>query len=268
MDLYSGNKSDIKKIKCDLFEIIGKTEEVESKVRFVSSDMGPDNQSLWNELGVTEDEPYFLNPVENSRKIYVFADVQHVFKNITQTFARHDGILIPEDIRLKHDLPTNKATINHVKDLFHFEEESIFKLTPKLKQFMFEANGFQKMRLKNSYYLMSWEVASALRLLASTDSSKDSFKTTAWFIKKVAYWHKIMTSRSFDLAFSECDPQKHTETMEFLEEIVAIFTELLKEGFKFILTSRFSTDAVENLFSVIRLSNCKPDAVQIKNILR
>lgn len=298
-DLTGANPIDVGKMKTAVFDVIHNTEKAGSKTRFISSDMGGDNQRLWKELGVGVDKPYFKNPVDKTRNIYVFADVQHVFKNITQAFIIKDKIIIPKDIQLKFSLPTNEASINHVKELFNIEEGAIFKLTPKLKHFMFHANNFQKMRVKNSYYLMSFEVASALKLLTEVDASKEAFKTTAWLIQQIAYWHKIMTSRTADLAISKFQPQKFEETWSFLEEMIVLFKgmryqkegtlsklpsqngaimstisllclskELFDEGFKFILSSRFSTDAVENLFSVVRLSNSKPDAVQFKNILR
>lgn len=77
-------------MKNHLFEIIKKSEE--AKIRFQSSDMGNDNVKLWNELKVTEEAPFYPNPTDKSRKIYVFADPQHVFKNSTQAFARYKKI--------------------------------------------------------------------------------------------------------------------------------------------------------------------------------
>jgi len=92
-----------------------------------------------------------------------------------------------------------------------------------------------------------------------------------------------MSNRNPALALSMLKPQKYSETIEFLNEIIDIFNQmeigtpsawkpiqtavlmsttsllqlskyLLNEiGFQFVLSARFTQDCIENLFSVIRM---------------
>lgn len=53
------------------------------EVDFILSDMGIHNIQLWTELGLSTSKSYFDHPLDSNRKIYVFADAQHLYKNIT-----------------------------------------------------------------------------------------------------------------------------------------------------------------------------------------
>lgn len=297
---FTKGSSDAGTMKANLFELIKKSEEAMIRIRFQSSDMGDDNIKLWKELGVTEDAPYYQNPIDRSRKIYVFADIQHAFKNLTQGLTRYDKLVFPKEMQSKYKLPTNEVKIAHIRELFEIDEDHTFRMTPKVRDFMFHQNGFQKMRVKNNTHLISHEVATALKFICTIDSKNTSFLTTAWFIEHFAYWYKVLTSRSVDLCLSYLDTHMFNKTTDFLKEMIYLFKkmryctkegkqmklrsqtgaimsttsyiclskELLDEGFRFVMGSRFSTDAVENIFSVIRMSNCKPDAVQFVHILR
>lgn len=85
---------------------------------------------------------------------------------------------------------------------------------------MFEPNNFQKMRVKNSFCIMSNEVSSALKYFASLEPNKSSYLTTAWLVEQLAKWHKIMTSRSPKLSLSYHDIDKYNETVTFLYEAI------------------------------------------------
>lgn len=91
---------------------------------------------------------------------------------------------------------------------------------------MFEPNNFQKMRVKNSSYIMSEEVASALKLVALKNTKKSTYLTTSWFIDQIAKWHKIMTSRSPKLSLSYHNIDKYKQTVLFLYEMIKLFEEM------------------------------------------
>lgn len=245
---------------------------------------------------------YFVHPFDKTKKIYVFADAQHVFKNLTQAFVRNGDIIIPEELKVKFNLPTNLAKISHLKEIFDIDDNQILKLTPKVKEYMFQPTNFQKMRVKNSYHILHPNVSSALRFLATHDKSKTNYNTTAWLIEMISYWHRILTSRSSKIALGFLNMEKFLQTENFLKDMMELFTNLkfgnentgkskkipsqrgaiistmsylnlsksllTNQNFKFVLGGRFSTDIVENNFSVVRLSAAKPDALQFRNITR
>uniref|UniRef100_A0A0K2TII2 Putative LOC100161707 [Acyrthosiphon pisum] n=1 Tax=Lepeophtheirus salmonis TaxID=72036 RepID=A0A0K2TII2_LEPSM len=50
--------------------------------------------------------------------------------------------------------------------------------------------------------------------------------------------------------------------------ILQLHKKLLNEGFSFILTARFTQDALENLFSLIRYKSPTPTSLEVQNNLR
>jgi len=152
------------------------------------------------------------------------------------------------------------------------------------------------MRVSKAAHVFSNDVSSSLQLLAHCNNKPEHF-TTAWFVKIVRKWFSLMTSRTCNLALGIKDENIYNDNMKFLNEVIDIFTQLqigigefkpvqrgiiisttsiinlteylIKErNFKFILTSRFTQDCVENLFSQIRRKNVIPDPLQFTNKLK
>lgn len=117
-------------------------------------------------------------------------------------------------------------------------------------------------------------------------------------LDQVEKWFYLMTSRHPSCALSKFNKCVYNETINFLQEIINIFTEikvgykkiwkpcqtgvlisthsilelqsdlLENKGYQFVLTSRFSQDCLENLFCVMRSKQIVPNAVQVKNNLK
>lgn len=204
--------------------------------------MGVENIQLWNELLITLTQNWFVHPLDSSRKIYVFADVQHVFNNITQAFLKHGAIKISKDYQLKYKLPSDTAQISHIKDIFKIDEQSIFKLTPRIEEFMFSPNNFQKMRVRNSYEIMHPDVASTLRFVADGDKTKENYKTTALVVEKVSYWQRTLTSRNQGLALSYLNKDSFDEAIMFLKDMSFFFNDI-----KFVKQNSLQKRIVEKL---------------------
>lgn len=150
--------------------------------------------------------------------------------------------------------------------------------------------------------LFNHSVSAALRLLVEQKKIDEKALTTAWFLDQVFKWFSLMTSRTPTLALSDLCPQKGKETEAFLEDFIELFRELQifdhsrpnaswkpvqagmiittttalnlrqlyirSKGLKFLMVSRFSQDALENLFSTIRVKNPVPRAREFKYTLR
>ena len=114
----------------------------------------------------------------------------------------------------------------------------------------------------------------------------------------MAKWFKLMSSRTLKLALSNHNSQKLKEAIDFLEEVMELIESLQvgekhiwkpwqtgilittksvielsrflleSQNFKFILTSRFMQDCIENLFSLLRAKHVIPNALQVKNDLK
>lgn len=209
-------------LKDIIFNIISKVEETGIEVDFITSDMGCNNKQLWNELGITADKNFFQHPLNPNRKIYVFADAQHLLKNLTQALVNHKTMSISETMKIQHNLPTTEINLKYIEELFVIEENNIFKLAPKLEQHMFHPTTKQKMRVKNSQRIMSNQVSSALRLLAENDNSMINAITTAWFIEQVYHWHDLITSTDRKMAFSLSDQSKYENETAFMKNCIEI----------------------------------------------
>lgn len=106
-----------------------------------------------------------------------------------------------------------------------------------------------------------------------------------------------MTSRHPVLALSKLKPEMYESSIQFLKGLIYIMMDielgykrtwkpsqkgsilatsildiqtiyLDDKGFNFILTSRFTEDCLENVFSIMRTKNIVPNALQVKNNLK
>lgn len=300
---FTGNSFNSKTLKDIVFQIISKTEDIGFHINFITSDMGPGNVGFWKLLGISTGrfskvKNYIIHPVDPNRHLYIIADPPHVFKNLKQALITNEVITVPNNLVLKYNLPTNKIELKHFYELINVQEESELVLTPKLQKNDIDCNNnFNKMRVSKATHVFSNEVSSSLKLLADC-YNKPEFLTTTWFVNIVRKWFSLMTSRSCVLALGIKDNDAYNENINFLYEIVNIFTQLEigKKGsfkpvqrgivisttsiinlteylinersFQFIFTSRFTQDCVENLFSQVRRKNVIPDPLQFVHNLK
>ncbi|CAL1677325.1 unnamed protein product [Lasius platythorax] len=153
------------------------------------------------------------------------------------------------------------------------------------------------MRVNTAKRVLSTNVSSALEFLAD-ENNTPHYLTTAWFIKVIAKWFKLMTSRYCSVALGKLHIEEFNESISFLHECIDLFTNLTvdneghfkpvqkgmiitttsileltnylleKRAFQFVFIGRMIQDCVENLFSVIRSKNPVPNALQFKNNLK
>lgn len=118
-----------------------------------------------------------------------------------------------------------------------------------------------------------------------------------WFIKTIAKWFTLMTSKHCSIALGKLYEENFIESMFFLHEFIEFFKNLtvgqkgqfkpMQKGiiitttsildvltnylleektFQFVFTGRMTQGCVENLFSVMRIKNLIPNALQLKII--
>lgn len=153
------------------------------------------------------------------------------------------------------------------------------------------------MKVSTSTNVISHSVSSALKFLADV-LNKPEYLTTAWFFDQIEKWFYLMTSRHPSCALSKYNTDVYNESIQFLNDFIYLFSNI-EVGYKklwkpsqsgvristqsmlevqsyllesknywFVLTSRFSQDCLENLFSVLRSKQIVPNAVQVKNNLK
>ena len=197
-------------------------------------------------------------------------------------------------------MPTNVDDANNLIQMLKLQDELVFTLIPHKKTedvILSKNRNFQKMKVNRAHKILNPEVSAALYFLADRHS-KPEYETTAWFVGNLAKWYRLMTSRNLQNAISKFSIEKYEETIYFLEEMVDLMGRirigeagifklrqkgfmlsitfalelgeylLNKEGLKFVLTSRFTQDVIDNFFSVIRSKYVTPNVLQFKYDLR
>lgn len=198
---------------------------------------------------------------------------------------------ISNQIQEKFGLATNVVSMEHLNFLVNYQEHHHLKLAPKLTRADLQPTHFDKMRVSLATRVLSHDVASALRFLAE-ETNKPELRTTAWFIDTIARWFDLMYSRNPIMALSKIKPEEYLKSISFLKDVMELFENIVcgekgtwkpiqsgirlsiksildiqdyllnEKGFKFLLTSRFSQDSLENLFSVIRSKPVIPNALK------
>ena len=225
---------------------------------------------------------YFLNPFDSSRKVYCFPDPTHVLKNIRNQFEKND-FLFPEQCLklLGEDLTENRASLDHIEKVQVSQQNQLAKFCPKLKPWHIHPSNKEKMRVACSYNVFSAEVHAALLTLVENQSLTSKATTTAAFIKLVCSWYSLMSNRHpyNGIRLISCEIRKSLQkTMEIFSQLrsvdckgsnlgwkhiqtgllistqsfLELSSELLQEGYNFVLSSRVTQDSLESYFSLIR----------------
>ena len=242
----------------------------------------------------------YPHPAFENEQLTFMPDVPHLLKNIRNHLTRGQVIYLPDYVVVDNNLASNSVSITFIKELLQHDSLHSLKIAPHLSEKALDPGHFDKMKVSLARNLLSRKTGAALRFLMQEGVIGHSASATAWFCDQIGLWYDLMTSRSTSMGLSLFDMQKHAEAVTFLESIIKLFTEVkigseakptwkpvqsgtilatktalqlqnclvLEKGYKFLLMSRFSQDALENLFSMVRFKNPIPTALEFKNALR
>lgn len=153
------------------------------------------------------------------------------------------------------------------------------------------------MKVSGALNFFSHSVSSRLRYLVENEGYDRKLLTTAWFIDLVDKWFNLMSSRHPSMALSKLHASSNKEAISHLKEVVWVFHDItigyragwkpvetgvilstttifdlqsdyLAKGHKYLLTSRFTQDCLENLFSSIRMKKPVPTAIEFRQTLK
>lgn len=94
---------DTKLTKAIIETAIQKLHTIGYEVAAVVTDMGGANRGLWGSMGVNENQPFFVNPCVENKKVYVFSDAPHLIKLFRNHFL-DTGILLNKKLLTKQPL--------------------------------------------------------------------------------------------------------------------------------------------------------------------
>ncbi|KAH8020082.1 hypothetical protein HPB51_024164 [Rhipicephalus microplus] len=248
-------------------------------VDHITCDGAPWNRKMWKLAGVSASSKKIngaiQHPVDEMRKLHFISDFPHLLKCLRngllqKGFATPDGLVSVHPVREAYLLDRSVRTL---------------KVMPNLTETHLEPNSFEKMRTPFAFQLFGPYVLRGLAFYKEDIERRcGSIEATQLFFSKIQRLITVMTSRfraealrpaSTDVAFlsnfldflndweSFSDNKRH-----FLSESTAIgfrvtianTLSLLKYltesvGFKYLMTSRLSTDPVEHFFGIVRQSS-------------
>lgn len=301
---FTGSSIDGTSLAKMVNEVITAASAIGLRVIAVTSDMGPSNQSMWKALHIysrkTSLSISINNPAEPDHRVYFLADVPHLLKNLRAAFLNHREIILPNDVCTSNNLSSSKVMLSHLEDLVNFTSsgESDFALAHKLTKDTISLQGhFSKMNVSTAVHLFSREVSASLKYLVMKHNRSRDYLTTAWFLDMIDRWFTLMSSRHPVSALSTYNSESYlnainhlqtvikvTQTMQIGERavwkpvqagivlsttsVLTIFSDLVPVQLDFLLTSRFSQDCVENLFSLVRSKSPVPTPREFKYALK
>ena len=266
-------------------------------VKCVTSDMGSNNRGMWGVIGVhsirNQVNCKISHPCKPEENIYFVADVPHLLKNIRNCLLSQN-INLPETTVSKMKLKSNMVSIKHVENLVEQQEKGGLVLVPDLTMKMLNPSTFEKMRVPVARNLFSCKVSSAMIFCVAVGLIPHEATATSWFIE-IGKWYDIMLSRQKSDALSSINADKLLHLKEILASfpslyfsgnriwkpiqagvllsttsVLQLFEELSSRGLiEYLLTSRLSTDCVENFFSQVRgTGDSHPTPVKLRHVIR
>lgn len=268
---------DGKKMRTLLLDAIQRIKLTGLKVLLFICDQGSNNRSMLRQMGVTADQPYFLD--RDGEKVFVLYDPPHLVKNTRNNFKSHGFIL-----------PGNKKIMwKYVQDLYQYDKDRKIRMVPKLSEKHINLPPFKAMSVKLATQVLSNSVAAGIYTLIDLgkwpDAEIDDAMATADFIYNMNGLFDVFNSRSLkDSAKLKQGITSTSTHFQYLEECMTWLPQLklldqpkkqqlpcilgwqhnikslkmlwdelrTNHDVSFLLTNRISQDKLENSFSQIR----------------
>lgn len=285
-----------------ILDITKKCHEIGLLVRCVGSDMGTNNQRFWNLLkikGKRSEEPVTSidHPCMKGEKLFLTPDAPHLLKNMRNPLTNGHDIKFSRKTVEKYNLPTDTVNVSYIRQMMEIDKQNRTgkRMAHNLTEKHINPSHKEKMRVNLAKQLFSKPVAAAIYLLVEQKRLPKDAITTAWFIDYIEKWYYFMTNRK--CKFSYRNPGKYKEAINFLKGFMVVIkgmkiqggqwkpvqrgmiiaTQTMLEltnhllrncGFTFFVPGRLTSDAIENLFSIIRSVRIKPTAAQFTPTLK
>lgn len=139
--------SDPEAVKKEFDETIVRNFRAGLKVKAILTDMGM--RGVWRAYGINvgphTNQNWVPHPCDPSDKLYILPDSTHVYKNIFSMMKNNRYVILHASTVQKFKLPGEKVDLEHLQQLATFQENSRWKLAPKLSRKLFDKNHFSQM---------------------------------------------------------------------------------------------------------------------------
>jgi len=276
---------------CDLKKLIDDSikfaESCGLYVVSMTSDMGSQNRKMWTREGVMVQREgsrknFFYS---NGHRVYVVPDPPHLLKNLKSAMLKKIPLKISDEVKNTYNLPCNEITGQWVQNLWDKETKADeetkgskeVRLLHHLNREDLWPDNWQKMDVGPAVRFFSLKTAAALEEGIERGLLHENCRSTVWFIRKIESWYTLLSSRLRKMSITKTNKN---EKVLLLEEMIGLFElmevngsawkplnagmilaslslldicdYLLDNGYDFVLLSRFSQDALENVFSQVR----------------
>ncbi|KAM7281505.1 uncharacterized protein ISCGN_005772 [Ixodes scapularis] len=277
-------------------KVMASIEEAGFRVVRLVGDNHSSNCKVFSNLSGGSIVPVVTHPLDEARELYLSFDYCHVVKNVRSQFLeakrifRNNGTLIlPDYLRRPYDLqqrqgafkmvrcltkkhlwPSNfeKMNVGRAVDIFSPRVTSVLRFLQQHGQRL-GAPGFEGClpTVEFMELVYKWFVLHNLKSTTVHVTSRDAMRMPFWSPDD----ERLSWLQGDCLAYFASWKASATHKMEFLSaetyEALRVTTtstvlctrHLLNSGFHFVLTSKYSSDDVESLFSTIRQLNGSND---------
>ena len=234
------------------------------------------HQKALKDLKMTEEKTWFLS--SSGRKVYAMHDTPHLIKNLRNNL-------------MNYNIHTEDGVVywKHLVELYELEKKEPLRAATKLTNDHLNPAMFKKMRVCLATELLSQSVAVAMRTYVAFGQMPVEALVTANFIEKINRLFDVMNSQKIseqnkykkplrltsvdqlavldssldwmkDWKFVGNEMGNRKQTLPFrdgwiltIQSLKSVVMDLLTNfSYKFILTSRFNQDALENFFCQVR----------------
>lgn len=250
----------------------------------LASDMGNENRALWKKLGLRIQRRGLRMNTFTYRDhiIHGMPDVCHIIKNLKCCMLNAKSVIkLPEEFCSAHNLPNNIVNGTYIKKLWSEENHNELRLLPHLKREDIFPDNFQKMHVGAAVRFFSLKTAAAIETAIETNLLPEDARTTAFFIRMIENWFSVMSSRELKKSITKRNKEQKYNMLETMINVIentefgdpgksscwrplntgiimaslsfiSICEILFAENYAFVLGSRLTQDAAENIFSQIR----------------
>ena len=196
---------------------------------------------------------------------------------------------------MEKNTQTDFASGFYIRSLWEKEvkENREVRLLHHLKHEDIYPDNFQKMHVGAAIRFFSLQTVAAIQVAVELKELPETAMTTAAFIKLIYEWFDVINSKVRKKSITK---RNYTKTLEFLMKFITIINDtqfnangwkplntglimttisvcdlsqlLLHNGYEFILTHRFTQDAIENVFSQVRRAGKLPSSADCLNVMK
>ncbi|KAK3917905.1 Transposable element P transposase [Frankliniella fusca] len=210
-------------------------------------------------------------------------------RNTKAMLESNGTIELPSDVVHAAGLTSPIVDYKHIEDLYEFEKDNEMKVAFRLKETTLHTKKhFKKMNVGTAKSVICHRTGVGLKLL-SMEKENLSYETTAWFIILMNTFFTLATARHRGLAVSKANMGAYEEAIGLIKKVSHIFSNMkvgqgawkpVQKGivvlchgylglidyflnvqkFSFLMLGRFTSDCIENIFSLVRLKQTVPNA--------